>query len=474
MKHTHAGFSLIEVVLSIALIAMFASSLFVYLGTQLISSMESRRSLNALELSREGLEASRAIRDSGWSNLSVGTHGLDFTNGVWSFQNASDTSDIFNRTIDMTDLSATERQVISTVSWRPTPGQTRTISLTTNVSNWRIITAGPGGGPMLSGNWANPQTLGTIDLGAGIQATGIAVRNKLIYMTGIASNSGKADFFVVNTTDGQHPSIAASLNTGPGLNAVAVSGTFAYAASDDSSSQLQILNISATTTPIVIDNMHLAGNNEDGLSIAATGTLALVGTEQDSGPEFYLVDVVDPAVPVIKSSLEIGANVNRIVVYGNHAFIGTTSSTNEFMIVDISNPNVPIFTNKINLTGTNAITGLYINPQDDRAYITRNQAAGTSPEILVYDVSNPASPSLLGSTEFGYNIPAVFAADSLVFLGANQSNLEFQIFDSTDPTTLTYYGGVNFPQYVNDMAFENNILYVALRSNDALRIITSQ
>ncbi|MBP9864577.1 hypothetical protein KBC54_03970 [Patescibacteria group bacterium] len=472
---TVAGFSLIEAMLAIAFIALFSSSVFMYFGTQLYSATDANQSLIALERAKEGLEAARSIRDTGWSNLAVGTHGLALTSGTWGFQSTSDTLDGTTRTIAVTSLSTNEKQIVSTVTWSPTPATTRTETLATNISNWRNIVAPTGDVvPHLTGNWNNPQTLGTIDLGAGIEATGVAVKNKIVYISGTASNSGKSDFFVINALDGANPTIAASLNTGPGLNDVVVTSTFAYVASADSSNQLQILNISATATPTVIKSFTLTGNNEEAMSIAVTGTLAIIGTEADSNKELYIVDISNPSSPVIKSSVEIGGDVNRIIVREQTVYLATSSSTSEFFAINISNPNVPTISSKVNLVGTNPATGIYVSPDDHRAYITRDQAGGTSPEVLIYDVTAPSSPILLGSSEFAASIPSVFVADSLLFLGTNTSNLEFQLFTSTDPTNLVYVSGLNFPQYMNDMAFEDNVLYVALRSNDALRIITSQ
>lgn len=465
------GSSLIEIVIAIGLLAIFASTLFVTIGSQYLSSSNAHQSLQAISMAREGLEAAKSIRDTGWSALTVGTHGLAYATNTWSFQNASDTADGFRRTITVTALSANERQVVSTVSWIGSAQQTRTIALATNLTDWRTVTAPP----RLNGNWGLPQTLGTIDLGAGIQATGVTVRNKIVYMTGVASTANKKDFFVINATDGLHPSMLASIDIGPGTNGLALSGNFTYLANNDTSNQLSIINVSATSSPTNVKNFTLTSNNSEALSVAATGTLLLMGTKNDAGAELYVVDASNAAAPLIKNTLEISADVNRISIVGNRAYLATASTTAEFMVIDISNPNIPVVKATVNLTGSaSAATGLFINTQDNRAYITRQQAAGTSPEVAIYNVANPDAPTLLGSMEFGGDIPAVFAADYLMFLGTAVSNLEFQIFDVTNPAVPSYYSGLNFPQVAADIAFENNVMYVAVRSNDALRIITSQ
>lgn len=465
-----SGQTLIEVIIAIGLLAIFASTLFVYIGSQLVTSQNTAQSVQAVSLAHEGLEAARAIRDSGWSALAAGPHGLAFSSSAWSFQNTSDTTDGYSRTVTVTDLSSTERQVVSTVSWRMPSGIARSVSLATNLTDWRHASQPP----LLSGNWGNPQTLGTIDLGPGNQATGVAVKSKIVYMSGLAASSGKPDFYVIDATDGLHPTLITSLNIGPGSNDLALSDHYAYVVDDHDDNQLHIVDVSVTSTPVNIKTFTIPDNGQNALTVAATGTLVLVGTKQSTHDEFYIIDVADPAAPFVRGSLEVSGDVNRIVISGNRAYLATANSAQEFLVVNIANPNVPAFTARVDLPGSNAATGLYYNSQDHRVYVTRAQGSGTSPEITLYDATNADAPIFLGSQEFGGDIPAVFAADDLMFLGTSVSNLEFQIFRSTNPSNLAYYSGLNFPQVANDIAFEDNVIYVAVRSNDALRIITSQ
>lgn len=465
----HSGGSLFEVIIAIGLLAVFSSTIFLAIGSQYLATTGTHQSLTALSMAGEGLEAVRSIRDSNWASLTAGSHGVTLsTTSSWAFQGSSDSSDGFMRVITVTDLSTNEKQIVSRVSWLNAQGQTRSTSLATNVSNWRNT----GAPTILTGDWSNLHTLGTIDLG--VDATGVRVRNKIVYMTGRTSQQDKDDFFVIDATDGANPTMAAHINTGPGLNALDIKGDFAYVAKDSNTDQLQIINISATSSPYAIKNFNLTGNGQEALSVAATGTLVLVGTEEDSNAELYLVDVSHPSTPEIKSTIEIGADVNRISILGNRAFLATSSSTKEFIVVNISNPSVPVISASINLPGSNHATGLYVNSQDQRAYITRDQASGVSPEINAYDVTNPDAPVLLGSTEFAYGIPAVFAADALLFLSTAQSNMEFQLFNATNTQQITFVTGFNFPEVGRDIAFESNLIYIAVRSNDNLRILTSQ
>ncbi|MEK7116300.1 MAG: hypothetical protein AAB879_02815 [Patescibacteria group bacterium] len=466
----HNGASLLEVLVAIGVFATVAITSFLLLTSELQFLPSSRSALQAVELAEEGLEASRAIRDLEWSALATGTHGLVFTNSAWGFQATSDTMDGFTRQLTVTERSTNERSVESTVRWTGMLGRAQSFTLTTTLSNWRNLIP-----RRLFGNWQNPQTLGTIDLGPGNQGRSIAVRDGYVYMAASAENESRSDFFVIDATSGTHPIMRGSINTGPGLVSIALNGAFAYVANDAGTAQLQTINIANVGAPAFINSFRLGSNTEEGTAVAASGTIVYAATEKDAGPEFFVVNVANPTAPTVLGSLKIGETVNDIILRGNFAYLATASSTCEFLIVDLSDAPNPRIRACANLPGTNAALSVYVNDQDNRAYVVRKLSTGTNtPELAIFDISNPPTSILLGTLEFSADIRSVFAADSLAFLGTSLSNQEFQIYDVTTPATPTPYGGLNFPQVANDLAFENNVIYVAVRSNDALRIITSQ
>jgi hypothetical protein len=112
---------------------------------------------------------------------------------------------------------------------------------------------------------------------------------------------------------------------------------------------------------------------------------------------------------------------------------------------------------------------------DDRLYVGRDAASGSGyDELHIFDVSDPANPVQLGQTNFNHDVNALFAGDELLFLATDYANEELRIFDVTDPEDPLYYSGMNFSQVATDIAFEDNTVYVSVRSNDAHRIITSE
>ena len=70
--------------------------------------------------------------------------------------------------------------------------------------------------------------------------------------------------------------------------------------------------------------------------------------------------------------------------------------------------------------------------------------------------------------------PVVVARDDLAFIASSNSNREFQVINISDPNNPSLWSYFNFPQVATGIDYEDNLVYVSVRSNDALRIITSQ
>ncbi len=638
------GQTLIEVILAVALLAIFASTLSVYLNNQLAYMTRGQSALEAIYLAQEGLEASRSIRDIGWDYLATGTHGLLYEDSSWDFAGTHELIGKFTRTVSVADLSENERQVISLVTW-PGTSAVRSIALATNLSNWRdigepleyvsrcynasnysfyipfkesasgdypaygssvdqatlnssnnisngylnvnvnfsnipqgftdadlfmdfsdldlqidqylisgntitlqedlllfdnnntqlahldeahgqndqftwqypvpnsILTPGNfslktrfestlsllsgsgltvsnsleglsnvqlcGSQPvpelLIGGDWSNPRTLGSINLGPGSTPTALVVKNGIVYMSSVASSADKHDFFVVDATNGDNPVIASSIQTGPGLNDVSVTGNFAFLANQDSANHLQIANISDPNDPYLIHEYRLSGNTAQALAVASTGTLVLVGTASNSGHELYVVNVANITSPIVMADFEVGSSINNIYIKDDKAYISTSHNSKEVIVLDFSNPANPAIVANIDAPYSNDALGVYVNPQDSRLYVSRKvSTASNSPEVLVYDVQNPASPVLVGSMEYGNDVYSAYGADDLMFMASAYSSQEFRIYNAVNPLALIYWTGLNFPQVAVDMVLENNVIYTAVRSNDALRIITSQ
>lgn len=132
-----SGFSLIEVLLSVALFAIIIFALLggIIFGEQSTALSGARE--RASFLAEESLEAVRNMRDAGFTNLTDGQHGLAISGNKWSFSGTSDTTNIFTRQITISTVNADTKQIASTVTWQQNLQRTGTLTLNTYLTNWQ-------------------------------------------------------------------------------------------------------------------------------------------------------------------------------------------------------------------------------------------------------------------------------------------------------------------------------------------------
>ncbi len=106
------GFVLVEVLLASSLFVMFLTAFVgVYFyghQSQVLAGDRSR----AVMYAEEGQEAVRSIKNTNFSNLVDGTHGLVYSNNAWGFSGASDTSGGFTRTTTIAPIDTNRKSVV--------------------------------------------------------------------------------------------------------------------------------------------------------------------------------------------------------------------------------------------------------------------------------------------------------------------------------------------------------------------------
>lgn len=169
---TQRGFTLVETLVAITIIATALVGPFYAVQQALNASRNARDQLIATSLAQEGIEYVRSIRDSNylynianvtprsWLYRLDGTGGSDCldapavcvvdpvedtvsTNITSLYLNTDDvytqqsegTLTVFRRTVQLTTVSATEVQVSVTVTWT-TKGQARSSTVSENLNNW--------------------------------------------------------------------------------------------------------------------------------------------------------------------------------------------------------------------------------------------------------------------------------------------------------------------------------------------------
>jgi len=450
------GQSLLELLIAIAIVSItLGSAIIVVFGNQSLFT-DKRLAARASALAAEGLAAVKSVAERSWDELSLGQHGLTFGSSEWQFSGTQDVTEIFTRQISITSGETNVKDIVSKVSWQTDPQRPLKVELTLRLTNWQG----------LFGDWQNPQTLGTVDLGPGEEGTDLKVRNKIVYMTAEASAVAKPDFFIINATNGASPFIVSSLNTGPGLNAIAIGGDYAYVAQKSSTQQLQIINISNINNPSLVTSYALpgiTGSGAEGQTVFYRDSKVYIGTKVATGPEFHIIDVANPASPISLGSYAINDNVNEIYIDDDRAYLATDLNMAGLMILDVSNPASITLLGQAYASDTKSV----------HMKVPSQTFIGPAQDLYIVNASNPGSIATIGSINAGDIVQDVFARDYLVFLATANSNKEFQVINIANPASPTLHAFFNFPQVATGIDYENNIVYVSVRSNDALRIITS-
>ena len=134
------GFSLLELVLAVAVFSVGSFALATLLIDSNISTKLSTERINALLYAKEGIGAVQSIRNSGWAALTDGNHGLSHANSSWSFVSSSDLIDNkYTRVISIASTNppaTSSKTVTANVSWYLTPVRIASTTINTVLTNW--------------------------------------------------------------------------------------------------------------------------------------------------------------------------------------------------------------------------------------------------------------------------------------------------------------------------------------------------
>lgn len=151
IKKNKKGFSIIEIIVGIAVFSLSVSSIATMVVGAYGSNLQAGLRSEAHSYAVQGIEAARSIRERGWNLLQNGNHGLTDTSGYWEFSGASDDLDPFTRVITIEDvyrdasgdiapsgtLDLHTKKIISQVTWQTVYGVTNDVTLTAFATNWR-------------------------------------------------------------------------------------------------------------------------------------------------------------------------------------------------------------------------------------------------------------------------------------------------------------------------------------------------
>ena len=172
----------------------------------------------------------------------------------------------------------------------------------------------------------------------------------------------------------------------------------------------------------------------------------------------YIVDITDPTAlsTVGYSTSFTNSQIFDISVDDNESYAyGANASGKGLLVFDISNKSSPTLTTNISFNAGG------VRWRDDNVYITKYNTN----ELLVYNVSTPASPNLIGSVAgFTFPVPVeLHPTEAVAYVGGYNNNNLWAV-DISDPTNPTVTANINIAgngqPHFGSINFQGDFIYL--------------
>jgi prepilin-type N-terminal cleavage/methylation domain-containing protein len=135
------GFSLLELILAVAIFSLAGVGLAMLLIDSNTSTQLVNERTDSLLYAQEGINGVIGIRsNSGWNALAAGTYGLTDVDGVLALDDAGsdypDEAEKYTRVITIADAATSIKNVQVNISWEITPARMGSTTLETILTNW--------------------------------------------------------------------------------------------------------------------------------------------------------------------------------------------------------------------------------------------------------------------------------------------------------------------------------------------------
>ncbi len=246
---------------------------------------------------------------------------------------------------------------------------------------------------------------------------------------------------------------------------VNVDGQYAYVTSYDhfgDNDALKIFDISNSSNPQLVSSL-LTGGAQDLPKIARiAGNYAYLLTSQ----RLQIADISSRSAPRIVG--EIGTNTtdpNALVVSGNYAYITSMngrSDSSVLQVFDISTPASPTLVGSTLIGDTAAPRAVYVSG---------NYAYVAAANLQVFNISNPSNPVFVRSVPLSWLGQGIYGTAQYLYVTTLAASGSLDILDLTNPANPTSVGTLAIGSYVNSVAVENGIAYVGSPGDGKLLVI---
>jgi hypothetical protein len=235
---------------------------------------------------------------------------------------------------------------------------------------------------------------------------------------------------IINVSDPTNPHVIATYDNGASYSSCDVQGDYGYFIGDG----IETVNISNPGNPVFQGKIETVGPPHcDGDYLYTAGF-----------PGLHVYSINDPAQPSLIGGCAIPGGISLDVsVRGNYAYLAGDSG---LVIVNISNKNNPTYLSHRN-TGATA----------NRIFIDGNYAYLLTGDLVVCNIQNPSSPTIVETLEMNNCYELGFYGDYIYALDLSRTSMK--VIDKGDPTNLILIGNYPIPDPTIRVTGRDNIAY---------------
>lgn len=267
------------------------------------------------------------------------------------------------------------------------------------------------------------------------------------------ARSGNGPKYILNTSDPAHPFVEYEFPSQFGYSTIWVDTVLrddlAFIAESDlnptgTDTYVAIYRYAGTGAPIRISRTAVGSGIR---SIATSGDMLVALTDQ----RLFVLDIADPAAPVIRGSLVLDDWSWELALVGNAALV---SSGRNMLVIDVSDPTAPVERSRLALgAGASQIV-----PRGNTAILCLDFDG-----IRFVDLSDPAAPRIFGSFDPVMRTTRVACVGDVLYTycqggGGALYDLSIVAYDIADPNAPRMLGSIG--EYgLSGMAIEDGHIF---------------
>lgn len=254
---------------------------------------------------------------------------------------------------------------------------------------------------------------------------------------------------VIDLSDLSNPTLIGQYDTPGSTSDVKVSGNYAYIA--DLMGGLRIADISDPGNPAevgVLDSVNVS-------KLTVSGNYAYIANYIDPNDPYWIgvVDISNPANPVLKGSIQMPERVSELAVSGNYLFVA--ANDDGIRVIDVSNPDTPV---EVTVFAAPDVLDIFI--QGNYAYFA---AADWDGGFGILNISDPENPSLESLyNPFGWFHPFdVYVVGNYAYVGEPAGVETIYLFDISDPSNPIELDAFDPPGDLFEIFAVDSLVYIS-------------